>query len=607
MSNPKRVRPLFFTVLLISLFLLSMFAVLPLQSSAESLNPWHASTNFPKTNPPPSCVTWQGYVYCIAGGKSYFASISSSGVGAWKATTNYPIFISDTSCVASSGYIYCIAGYSSGSGANASEYYAPLSSTGVGAWSRTGTSGYYPSTSDLSCAAANGYIYCVGGANGGEEVQNVSFATLSDTGIGTWAATTQYPFAVVSESCVISASYIYCVGGLNSNPQDQNLVYYAPISSSGVGNWKQTSTYPLSLDSTSCAVNSGNLYCVGGEEAASNTADVFYSPISSSGGLGSWVGTTSYPVAISYESCVSPNEYIYCVAGVEESYTNSVYYTSVASSTSSQLTVTSKNTSGQVINGYYAVLYNSRGGVIGTGFTPVTFTVTDGASYSVKIDNFKSCSFSQWSDGVTSNPRTISISSNTVLTAIYNCGTGTGSSVSVNSIDQNNNVISGYYVVLRDSAGSVITTGFTPKAFSTTSGSSYSIQASSYKSCIFSHWSNGVTSNPMSFTATSSPQSFTAVYNCGTVSSSVTINSVNQNGSPISGYYVVLYNSAGGVLGTGFTTKTFPTTSGNSYSVRADSYGSCVFTHWSNGATSDPMPFTASSSAQTFTAVYNCS
>jgi polyvinyl alcohol dehydrogenase (cytochrome) len=192
--------------------------------------------------------------------------------------------------------------------------------------------------------------------------------------------------------------------------------------------------------------------------------------------------------------------------------------------------------------------------------------------------------------------------------------TGGGpSSVTVNSVNQINGAISGYYTELISSSGSVIESAFTPKTFDTTAGQTYSVQVDGYGSCTFSHWSDGVTSDPRSFTATSGGTTFTAVYNCSGVSggggtggaSSVTVNSVNQNNSTISGYYTALFDSSGSVVATGFTPKTFTTTSGSSYSVQVDNYGSCNFYQWSDGVKSNPRTFTASG-AMTFTADYNC-
>ena len=70
------------------------------------------------------------------------------------------------------------------------------------------------------------------------------------------------------------------------------------------------------------------------------------------------------------------------------------------------------------------------------------------------------------------------------------------------------------------------------------------------------------------------------------------------------GYYTIVKGSAG--TSTGFTPSTFGTIIGDSYTVQVDNYGACSFSQWSNGVTNNPLSFTASGSAITFTAVYNC-
>lgn len=192
----------------------------------------------------------------------------------------------------------------------------------------------------------------------------------------------------------------------------------------------------------------------------------------------------------------------------------------------------------------------------------------------------------------------------------------TTSEVSVNSVDQNGTGISGYYTVLYDSSGSVVNTGFTPYAHATTAGQTYSVEAQSYGNCAFAQWSNGVSSDPMTFTAINSTLTLTAVYNCGGTSGggsggsssspSITVNSIDQSNNIITGYYVILTDSSGSVISTGYTPKTFATTAGQAYGIEAESYGNCTFKAWATGSTSDPMTVTATSSAQTFTAVYNC-
>jgi hypothetical protein len=186
-------------------------------------------------------------------------------------------------------------------------------------------------------------------------------------------------------------------------------------------------------------------------------------------------------------------------------------------------------------------------------------------------------------------------------------------SLTVNSVDQNGKAIYGYDMVLYNSAGSIIQSGFTTTSFTLTSGQSYSVLADSYGACTFSHWSDGMTTNPRPFTAVDDAFLYTAVYNCLPSGSTVTVHSVDQSGNPIYGYYVTLWiydtvaNPTVTEVGSGFTTVTFPTTPGQLYALLADSYGSCSFSYWVQSPhTSGALQFMATENPQYFTAVYQC-
>jgi hypothetical protein len=613
----------FVLIILLSLGMVSgVFLLSPQHVSAETLNSWTATANYPEVGEysPQSCVTWDSYIYCVAGDTSDYAPLSSSGVGTWTATTGYPEEsymgstgqVTDQSCVAYGGYIYCVGGYIGGGSAYNGVFYATLSSSGIGTWTETTGLGTDDGMSNMGCVASSGYIYCVGGFSGPGvgEGSEVIYAPLSSSGVGTWTTSpNQYPITDGSPICVTSGGDIYCVGGWAGNEEYTNLAYYAPISSAGVGTWTSTTTYPTydgyALSPNTCVVSGDYGYCIGGTVGdADNSNAVYYASVSSSG-IGTWTATTSYPNGS--ETCVTSSGYIYCGGSV-----SAYAQISEPASSTSQVTVNSQNTSGASITGYYVVLYGSGGSVAGSGFTPDTFTTTVGSAYTLQADGYGSCTFASWSDGVTSNPRSFTATSSPqTFTAVYNCSgtTSSSSSVIVDSQNQAGAAITGYYTILYGSSGSVDNTGFTPATFSTTSGDAYSVQVDNYGSCTFTSWSDGVTSNPRSFTASASTTTFTAVYDCsGTTSttSSVTVNSVNQDGTAITGYRVVLYSSTGTVISDGFTPDTFATTVGQSYQVGVENYGSCTFTNWSGGATADPMTFTATSSAQTFTAEYNC-
>jgi len=193
------------------------------------------------------------------------------------------------------------------------------------------------------------------------------------------------------------------------------------------------------------------------------------------------------------------------------------------------------------------------------------------------------------------------------------------SPLTVTSEDNAGNLMPGYYALLT-LGNHVAAAGFTPLSFILIDGQTYAIQVymqvanpDNSGSCQFDHWADtGSTSTYRAITISTYTQ-ITAVYDCGATSrttnssaSSVTIDSVDQNGTAISGYFAGLAGSGGNVVATGFTPVTFTTKAGAAYSLEADSHGNCTFSSWYGGDRNDPMPFTASSGVLVLTAAYNC-
>ena len=305
---------------------------------------WQIAPTYPTPIWGESCVTSGGYVYCVGGmtgnntatdttSSVYFAQVTSSGLSGWTQTTSYPTTFRSGACVAHSETIYCMGGYSQ-SAVLSTVYYAPLSSSGVGAWSQT--SSYPIAVWVQSCAASATGVYCVGGNDASQnQLSLVSYAPFTSSGIGQWTNTTSYPQPVREESCVASDSYLYCVGGYASKSD-----YYAPLAQDGIGEWKQTTTYPVStaVNSPSCMLSSGVLYCVGGYNGAA-LSNLVYSVNASSTGLGPFVAMTGYPHVVWQLSCVFTQETIVCVGGASQggSVLDDVRYLqgSTSSSTSS--------------------------------------------------------------------------------------------------------------------------------------------------------------------------------------------------------------------------------------------------------------------------------
>jgi len=273
----------------------------------------------------------------------YSAVLSSSGnITGWTASSNqYPSPIYAQSCTASLGYLYCVGGtYDGQSGDDlASSYYAPLNSSGaIGTWASTTP---YPIPVDTqSCVTSSGYIYCIAGNNetGGEyeevvPTSSVWYAPISDSGIGTWSQTTSYPADDYFPDCFAAGGYVYCIGGADSNGNSLTTSYYAPLTASGVGSWTSTASYPVAASGQACAISSGEIYCIGGETAGGNTPSftngVYYAPISS-GGIGTWKQSPNYPDS-ALTDCAITTGYLYCVGGLDSSSVSETYIVNYAS------------------------------------------------------------------------------------------------------------------------------------------------------------------------------------------------------------------------------------------------------------------------------------
>jgi hypothetical protein len=348
--------------LIIVSFLLCGFAALSvMQAHGQAVGQWMSTTNYPTNIYSQSCVLYSGYLYCVGGdtgpasnspshtgNSAYYAPLSSSGIGAWIRTTSYPVSVKEHACVTDLGFIYCVGDFLGSSYGDAA-YYAPLSFDGIGAW--RATTNFPTWVGDQSCVAYSDFIYCIGGFFGstspltGSTVWNsygsslTYYAPLSLSGIGTWKQTTNYPNGIDDQSCVVYSGFIYCVGGQSSSA---GSTYFASASSSSIGTWTPTTPYPTDIWRHSCVVNSGFIYCLGGwtvgtttiagsvtytgitgtgphvVPSSAMTSAVYFAPVSSSG-IGAWAATTGYPTDIATQACVTDSAFIYCVGGATHS------------------------------------------------------------------------------------------------------------------------------------------------------------------------------------------------------------------------------------------------------------------------------------------------
>ena len=147
-----------------------------------------------------------------------------------------------------------------------------------------------------------------------------------------WLDTVSYPSLVSANSVSAYGGRIYSIGG--NFTAFTSTVYYAQINSTGsLGSWTQTTSYPNTdgIGRGSSFAYNGRLYMVGGIDESSNiTSSVHYSTINPDGTLSAWATTTPYPDFLSHLSATSYGGRIYSLGGYNGlNYTSTVYYAQI--------------------------------------------------------------------------------------------------------------------------------------------------------------------------------------------------------------------------------------------------------------------------------------
>lgn len=202
--------------------------------SPTGIGRWAKTTPFPNPISPPRCVVDSGFIYCVTqnstgpslpAGNTYFAHLSSAGVGKWTESTQIPS--NPLGCVASGGYAYCFGGACPPfpTQCTTPSYYAPLSSQGIGRWTQTSS---LPTAAQDIYAAGDSYLYFFA-------TPNPLVAHLSSSGIGSWNATTPYPEESPA-GCVTSGEYMYCIGSDRIDFTPSQNVYFTRMGFVGAPN-----------------------------------------------------------------------------------------------------------------------------------------------------------------------------------------------------------------------------------------------------------------------------------------------------------------------------------------------------------------------------------
>jgi hypothetical protein len=337
-------------------------------------------------------------------------------------------------------------------------------------------------------------------------------------------------------------SYIYLTDALGSNPYDVLPSYFtsevaelSALDSSSSGSLGDTisTTSPLRVNSVNSLGNSITGYYTEFFYSTGTLLGTSYTPTTHSlrNGVGYRIEAYSFgPCTFSYweggpiggsTADPSPVVTISSPTTITAVYTGSgcgpQTTTSSSSSPVSEGTITVESAlinggGGGSFGGMYATIVSSGGIIVDEGYTPLVYSGSIGAHYKVMVDNYGSCSFSNWADGSKVNPRTVSATINVqFFTAVYSCSAT--STIQVTALNSAGRVISGYYIALMHN-GAEVNSCYSSCSFSVSNGDIYQVIAESYGLQSFNYWANDDSSGAETILvpATASTISLTAIY-----------------------------------------------------------------------------------------------
>ncbi len=272
-----------------------------------------------------------GQMYMAGGfdGSTYYSNVQyapinnggSGTVQAWAAPSfgaNPSGFPTSAQTIAVGNYVYEISNDTSGGGAKTT-WYAPMTSNGgLGAWNRASTMNVARSSFGLT--TLNGYLYVLGGYDGGSEIAGSEYAKInSDGSLGNWAiATAVLSGAQIRDSgiAVAYSSHAYLIGG-NGTGDSAEVDYITPSTTTGdFTTWTATTSLPYTDYFPAATVYNGYIYVLGGGSAPGTALynSVVYAPINSDGTIGTWAYATSFD-GLQFTRSVAVDGYMYIVGG----------------------------------------------------------------------------------------------------------------------------------------------------------------------------------------------------------------------------------------------------------------------------------------------------
>ncbi|HJU14100.1 MAG TPA: fibronectin type III domain-containing protein [Candidatus Nitrosotalea sp.] len=275
-----------------------------------------------------------------------------------------------------------------------------------------------------------------------------------------------------------------------------------------------------------------------------------------------------------------------------------------------RLTVSTQDSYGNQIQGFYTELYAENGTQLAAAYTPYNFAVDRGLNYTVHLEDYGNYMFDHWQDTGSNNAsRTVLETANETIAGVYktvpNPPSGLGSTaISYSRVDLNwqapkvdgGSPITGYKIARSSDGGSTWTTIVRNSGTASTTYSDKGLSPdTTYLYHVFAINSVGGSTRSNTASAKTLPASY------------ITVTASNLLGEKITGLWVEIDNpNTGSMVKGGYTTNTFVVNSGKTIVVYASNYQNYAFTHWEDGTT-DPYRTLNPDGNMTITAFYRVS
>jgi len=341
---------------------LIFISILLQHTSASNIGAWNPTTSMPQGLESPVAVAFGDYIYVLGGlafsnnlpsDNAYRAFINADGsLSSWESTSSFgnSRYLHAAVVDPQTRTVYVIGGVNNTSGLNpinSVQYTKILDNGHLSAPWINGTPLPNAGRYGHSAIVYNGYLYVIGGAEGGVERNDYYFAKInSDGSLGSWQqgfyafSTPRRYLAAVSYN-----SYVYVIGGLGweiinkvefARLAPQDSIFRNILKQGELEPPKQTLPFSTKRFLHSAVAYNDFIYLIGGASDFGGVGDlnnVQYARIKNDGALESWKQATSLPQSRTRHTSVAHKGHIYVLGGIVEStLPNTVIYSKIESS-----------------------------------------------------------------------------------------------------------------------------------------------------------------------------------------------------------------------------------------------------------------------------------